>query len=444
MSHAQGQITPSLEKLDFGEVDRGSDRLHEFVLVNENSQQVSLLRVQTKSSIFDIRTDKREIPPRDSMTVRIKLNPVRTGNVRDELTIFFGKETVRIPIRAEVKYVDAADNLPCPDFDRTDPGAGSDWSAYFKVIDRDTGKPLKKAEIVLSGRAGHQIIGMTDASGIWESTLPIDFYDIQASRAGYAKYTMESYINRRNKDFILELMSGEMGSVVVRRPGALDTEKEEEKEPKAPEEETVKEELSETEEEAMVEQHPEFSLTEYRPNNVVFLVDISTSMRKQDRIELLKSSMIELAHMLRPQDIISIVTYATTTDVVLSGQAVKDSQEIEAIIAGLQAEGKTAGEAGLKQAYTILKRHYIEQGNNQVYIATDGAFDHGSDKVRKLVSKKANRGMRLSVLSIRASRWVDEKMQELAETGKGRHLSLQEDSDRENLRELIKQQSKRK
>jgi Ca-activated chloride channel family protein len=118
-------------------------------------------------------------------------------------------------------------------------------------------------------------------------------------------------------------------------------------------------------------------------------------------------------------------------------------QRITEVIESLEAEGKTAGEAGLKQAYKICERYYIEGGNNHVYLATDGSFNKGSEKIMKMVSSKAKKDMYLSVLSIRSSRWVDEKMQDLAGAGSGQHLSIQDEADQGALKDLVKELSRR-
>lgn len=435
---ANAQLKADQRTFDFGLIERGSDRVLERIILNSGEKESTLLRVDVDSREYDIRTDVRKLQPGDTMRVRIKLNPISEGRRNDDLQLLFNNQTLNFDIKADITYVDPADNTPCPDFEKQNTSTTIAWEAYFKVIDRKTKKPIPHAEILLVGKTGISMKYTADRKGELTTSLPIDFYTIKASSSGYAKYSLDSYINKRNKDFILELMPGEMGSVVVLKPGKKDLEE--------------KEHLDiEIVEEAPVEQEPvieeedetEFSLGAYKRNNAVFLVDISTSMRKEDRIELLKSSMIELAMMLRPDDVISIVTYATSTDVVLSGEHVSDANRIIDVIESLEAEGKTAGEAGLKQAYRICQKHFIESGNNHVYIATDGAFNKGSEKIKKMVKAKARRDMHLSVLSIRSSKWVDKKMQELADAGRGRHLSLQEEEDQGALKDLVKELSKR-
>jgi Ca-activated chloride channel family protein len=186
-----------------------------------------------------------------------------------------------------------------------------------------------------------------------------------------------------------------------------------------------------------------FTLEEFKPNNVVFLIDISTSMRQEERIDLLKGAMLELASMLRPDDILSIVTYATHTDIVMSGERADNHSLIEAAISDLKADGMTAGEAGLKQAYRECSRYFIDGGNNHVYLATDGAFNKGLDKMRTRVSDKNEKDMHLTILAIKSNKWSDGRMIDLAAIGGGQHLKIEGPEDKESLKDLIRLQSKR-
>ena len=66
------------------------------------------------------------------------------------------------------------------------------------------------------------------------------------------------------------------------------------------------------------EENDQFPRSEFCENNVVFLIDVSSSMRGEDRLDLLKKSMIQLTHMLRSIDKVTIMTYSDESQVVLS------------------------------------------------------------------------------------------------------------------------------
>lgn len=456
---AQSDLPVYKAIVDMELIERGDDRILETSFVNPGITELTLLRVQGNPS-YDVRTDTMKLGIGERMRIRLKYNPRQEGKQKDEIYFYFNDLTHILTVRSDVRYIDLSEHNPCPDFDRVDKGSHAEWEAYFKVVDRDTREALSDATIRLKGKSGEALEFKTDKHGELFTSVPIDFYNIHVQKEGYAKFRQENYINKRNKDFVLELMAGERGSVVVWRPTQRDVEPEEEvidtsevELVEAPvEEDSISMPPVETVE-VVPEPIPEqgivkgeanaFSLEEFKPNNVVFLIDISTSMRQEERIDLLKDAMLELAAMLRPDDIISIVTYATKTNVVLSGKRANDHGLINDAISELKADGMTAGEAGLKQAYRECQKYFISGGNNHVYLATDGAFNKGLDKMRQRVINKNSEDMHLTILAIKSNKWSDARMVDLAQKGGGQHLKIEGAEDQESLKNLIRLQSKR-
>ena len=83
------------------------------------------------------------------------------------------------------------------------------------------------------------------------------------------------------------------------------------------------------------------------PANLVFLVDVSGSMDSEDKLPLLRASLKLLVKQLRAKDRISLVTYAGSTAVVLSGAPGSEREKIANAIDRLRAGGSTAGAAGI-------------------------------------------------------------------------------------------------
>jgi len=95
--------------------------------------------------------------------------------------------------------------------------------------------------------------------------------------------------------------------------------------------------------------------TSLPPANLVFLVDVSGSMSPQDRLPLVKSALMLLVQQLRPQDRLSIVSYANGTQLVLPATPGDRKTEIQRAIDSLSAGGATYGEAGIRMAYGPLR-----------------------------------------------------------------------------------------
>jgi len=137
--------------------------------------------------------------------------------------------------------------------------------------------------------------------------------------------------------------------------------------------------------------------------NLVFLIDISGSMDSSDKLPLAKKSIIRLLDTLSPEDTVSIVTYASGEDLVLSGVHPTERMlgHIKAKINQLYADGSTAGEKGLQMAYEVAKDNYIEGGNNRIILMTDGDLNVGisdPDELEKFITEKAKSGVYLSAL----------------------------------------------
>jgi len=158
------------------------------------------------------------------------------------------------------------------------------------------------------------------------------------------------------------------------------------------------------------------------PSNLVFLVDISGSMDMPNRLPLLKSAFKMLASNLREKDTVSIVVYGGAVGVLLFPTAGNDKEKINKAIDEMQPGGSTPGESGIKLAYTIAKKHFIENGNNRIILATDGDFNVGiqtEQELDELISRHRESGIYLTCLGVGMGNYKDSKIQTLARKGNG-------------------------
>ena len=165
-------------------------------------------------------------------------------------------------------------------------------------------------------------------------------------------------------------------------------------------------------------------------SNLVFLVDVSGSMAGQNRLPLAQKAFAMLVEKLRPQDKVSIVTYANGTSVVLDGASLKEEggkQKILSAMEGLRAGGGTNGSEGLSRAYEIAKKHFIKGGNNRIILATDGDFNIGNTSLgglEKQITDAKESGVFLSVLGFGMGNYKDDKVQTLANKGNGNYAYI--------------------
>ena len=163
------------------------------------------------------------------------------------------------------------------------------------------------------------------------------------------------------------------------------------------------------------------------PSHLVFLIDISGSMDMPNRLPLLKSSFHMLAMNLREKDTVSIVIYGGAVGVMLFPTSGKEKVKICKAIDELEPGGSTPGESGIKLAYSIAKKHFIEGGNNRIILATDGDFNVGlktEQELDELVSSNRKAGIYLTCLGVGMGNYKDSKIQMLATKGNGNFAYL--------------------
>lgn len=166
------------------------------------------------------------------------------------------------------------------------------------------------------------------------------------------------------------------------------------------------------------------------PSNLVFLIDVSGSMYSQNRLPLVKKAYAMLVKELRPNDKVSIVTYADGSKVVLNGVSLEEKdgkQKILDAMEGLTAGGGTYGSGGLDLAYKTAKENFIKGGNNRVILATDGDFNLGQtslEGLEKQITQAKETGVFLSVLGFGMGNYKDDKVQTLANKGNGNYAYI--------------------
>lgn len=163
------------------------------------------------------------------------------------------------------------------------------------------------------------------------------------------------------------------------------------------------------------------------PSNLVFLIDVSGSMHQENRLPLVKKSMRMLINELRPEDRVSVVTYANGVNEIISGAKGGEKERIIDVIEDLNAGGGTSGSEGLAIAYETAKKNFIRKGNNRVILATDGDFNIGprsESELENQITEARDSGVFLSVLGYGMGNYKDSKMQALANKGNGNYAYI--------------------
>jgi Ca-activated chloride channel family protein len=162
----------------------------------------------------------------------------------------------------------------------------------------------------------------------------------------------------------------------------------------------------------------ELEKEDQKPSNLVFLIDVSGSMRPANKLPLLRKAFLLLVDQLKDEDRISIVVYAGAAGLVLPSTPGSEREKIRSAIGMLHAGGSTAGCAGIKLAYKVAKEHYIRGGNNRVILATDGDFNVGVSSTAELIDlieKRREDGIFLTVLGFGMGNYKDQRLEQIAD-----------------------------
>ncbi len=155
---------------------------------------------------------------------------------------------------------------------------------------------------------------------------------------------------------------------------------------------------------------------------LTFVIDISGSMDRGDRLGLVKQTLNLLVEELRPSDKIGIVVYGSRGEVYLEPTSVSESHKILNAIHKLQPGGSTNAEEGLVLAYRQASRNFERGAINRVILCSDGVANVGNtgpDSIMAQIEKHAEDGIYLTTVGFGMGNYNDVLMEQLADTGDG-------------------------
>ncbi|NVK64718.1 MAG: VWA domain-containing protein [Flavobacteriales bacterium] len=438
-----GQVTFSTTKHDFGDLEPYSPRYVDLKLTNVGQKQEWLLTVKKTAEVSYI-VSKQIMEVDSSIIIRLHVNPNRKGRFNYTVEVFTSDraEAVKVKLTGNLSELpqDGANMLTqCPSFsDRPGGRNPNQFDLTVVTIDKETKEPLSKSSVTLIQNGEPIWVKATDKKGkiVKDATLGLSYF--YATHDGYFPAELGAYVNFKRNYVVVELEKDNtvlppdppIDIAVVDPPEEeviIEIEEEEEVETHLEEELVIPDDTPIVAEAppAFNELDPEdFSETHFNPINVVFVLDVSSSMSGADKMELMKYSLYQLTDMLRPQDKIGIVTYSSKTRVLLKTTTGDNKEEIKAIVKKLRPGGYTAGGAGIKSGYKLVNRAKIDGGVNHVIVITDGAFNRSSDDYKKYVRKYKRKGINLSVVGIKNKEKDEVEMKDAAKLGGGNYIPI--------------------
>lgn len=159
-------------------------------------------------------------------------------------------------------------------------------------------------------------------------------------------------------------------------------------------------------------------------SNLVFLLDVSGSMGRHNKLPYVKKSLRLLLEKLGENDRVAIVVYAGASGLVLPSTTCDKKSVIMQAMDNLRSGGSTNGGAGIELAYKTAIANFIKGGTNRVILCTDGDFNVGTTSrgdLTRLIEEKAKSGVFLSVLGFGMGNYKDSTLERLADKGNGNY-----------------------
>ncbi len=414
-----GQIEILPGTLDYGTTTPETQWVIDVHITNKGPKKDFLLR-HTFSHEYEVLFTSKSILPDSSIVMRVKFSPRMKESYREKIELYFASmsEPIILPVNANVDYLNPDDHIPCPNFSRLAADCCKDNFFMVEVVDAATGEPIDRSEVKISERNISRMKLQTMNDGKVSHSIPIGYYGIEATHPDYFSSGLMSYINHRNAYFKIELERKN-----VELPPMIES----------------------TVDTMQVEVVGEIQLMpdeDFRPNNVVYLLDISSSMLQGDKLELMKSSLIQMSKALRKQDKITLISYAADAKIILETTTGDQQAVIRSIVEGMHADGSTSGASGFSKSYEVLKREFLDEGNNQLIVITDGIFQPEDQKrINKLVRKSVKKNFTTSIVGIQCAFFAKSKLTEVSTLGKGSFLLIEQKEDLNVLIEELKRRS---
>ncbi len=426
-----GQLVFETTNVDFGELNNNSPKFIDIKITNKGLKKAYILNYKAPrevSCLFNTQAAEKD----SNLLFRVKPNPKKLGRFEYEIPIYTSDKLEPTILKVVGKlteeiYDPLAAMQACPDFRSTPSKHATDFKLTIKTIDKNTKQNLKNTVVYLlqNGQQIGQFIQGKD--GRIQVNSPLGFIYFYATLQGYKPSEKCQYVNIVDNTVTLELEKDSTLKIAKEEVALI------EEKPQKELKEVLKEEPITTQESytpPALENIPldQFKSTDFQAINVLFIVDISSSMGIGNRMELMKFSLLELSLLLRKEDKIGIVSYATNAQVLLPSTSGTSRTEIRTVIQKLKAGGMTAGGEGIKLGCKTISKDLIE-GKNILYIITDGAFNKDSKNYMESIEKYKEMGIIICVIGIQNSENDAKNMRKIAELGGGTYTSIQKLAD---------------
>jgi len=171
-------------------------------------------------------------------------------------------------------------------------------------------------------------------------------------------------------------------------------------------------------------QGQEVDVGEQKNAVLTLVIDVSGSMSRENRLEMVKQAIHILLDQLGRGDQVGVVVFNTTGRVLLDHLGMAEKRTILRAIDGLYPDGSTNTDEGLRLGFQLADAHFREGAINRVILLSDGVANEGTTDAEGILDKiewYASRGIALTTIGFGLGNYNDVLMEKLADQGDGNY-----------------------
>jgi hypothetical protein len=417
-ANVKAQMIVDKTRVDIGTIESYNNDTIYYYFTNSGTKTVYFLPTQPADD-YQVLCSNKTIAPGDVFTVGIIYYTEKKGRFNLLVPLNFSNsfEPIKIQLSGYIKSINPSAFTICPSIENSQP-LNNRVPLNIVVRDKFTNEQIKnpKVSVLQNRRTINCVPGFRSMA--FQCNCAYGPIKVNADKEGYKPESMYFEYGKENNTCLVYLEP-----LPIPLPDTI--------------QQVYKPVVSKKKD--TVEQPPivyvpaaeadnNFNSTTYKPNHLIFVIDVSGSMKDTTKLPYLKASMKALIEVLRPQDFITLITYSSKVRVVFENVSGQSKAALLYAIDTLNARGASLGAEGLNLAYVMAHNHFIEGGNNQIFLATDGQFNGNHFKeedVFKKAKQEANKHqIRLTTIAFGKSKNALLFLETLAEKGKGKMLRI--------------------
>lgn len=443
--YSQEQLVFNKQEFNLGDIQDFSPKSIQIEFYNQSQDTITFAPLPITKTIALQLEDNKILPLQTSKITLVYFSNL-LGRFNEKVYLVTNKnQTIKLEIKGKILSF-AKENITVnPVFDEFEnlmvKSVSGDKDIQFVVIDETTMKAIPYSKILLhSVKTPNTYIGTANQLGVIVNRIPDGQYSVECLIDGYKKDINRTKIDEYNNTVLVIVSRNLEKKQDLKKIGLSKLEK-----------------LNETpvvidsivpaqkiEEVAIQTETPVENRKSRKDLNIILLIDVSSSMEKNNRIGTLKNNIKKLIDAYESDDRLTILTFNETVTPVFESNFISNKNELKNTIDHISVSGNTDGILAIDKAFGEMERNHMDNYHNMIILATDGKITSNSSEDKSINSKIQDmniKGFLFSVIGFGTSQYDLMKLEKMSNLGGGLFLKIDnpnETSDSLLLDEIYK------